>query len=134
MRNLIITTIALCMNILTLFFLFKINKKIKDRIEIGERNFFEDWGLLSRLQELEVKINYLEKIKVRMVKEIVGGHRIEYIECEELTELSGKVVCVVFKEITYKDKLLNPLQMCLEELAEEGYKYKLVDGNLEVTI
>lgn len=134
MKNLIITTIALCMNILTLFFLFKINKKIKDRIETGERNFFVDWGLSSRVQELEVKINYLEKIKVRTVKEIVERHGIEYIEYEELTDLSGKVVCVVFKEITYKDKLLNPLQWCLEELTEEGYKYKLVDENLEVTI
>ena len=134
MRNLIITTIALCMIILTLFFLFKINKKIKDRIETGERNFFVDWGLSSRVQELEVKINYLEKIKVRTVKEIVERHGIEYIEYEELTDLSGKVVCVVFKEITYKDKLLNPLQWCLEELTEEGYKYKLVDENLEVRI
>lgn len=135
MRNLIITTIALCMNILTLFLIFKtinnikyITRKMQEKISWLQKRNAEITGDLADVKKAASKLN------VKIVKEIVRVNDIDYEELEELTDLCGKVVCVVFKNITYKDKLFNLLQMCLEELAEEGYKYKLVDENLEITI
>lgn len=132
MINLIIAIITLCMNILTLFFMVKIINNVKHEAQeqisfLGKRNY-------EITEDLKDVKKVASKLNVKIVKGIVERYGIEYIEYEELTELSGKVVCVVFKEITYKDKLFNRLQICLEELTEEGYKYKLVDENLEVTI
>lgn len=135
MRNIIITTIALCMNILTLFFIFKTSKNIKNIT----RNMQEQISLLGKknyeiTEDLEDVKRVASKLNVKIVMGIVRENDIDYEELEKLTDLRGNVVCVVFKDITCKAKLFNPLQMCLEELAEEGYKYKLVDENLEITI
>jgi hypothetical protein len=135
MRNIIITTIALCMNILTLFFIFKTSKNIKNIT----RNMQEQISLLGKknyeiTEDLEDVKRVASKLNVKIVIGIVRENDIDYEELEKRTDLRGNVLCVVFKDITCKEKLFNPLQMCLEELAEEGYKYKLVDENLEITI
>lgn len=135
MRNLIITTIALCMNVLTLFFIFKTSKNIK----YITRKIQEQISWLQKrnaeiTEDLADVKKVARKLKVKNVKRIVREKGIDYEELEEITNLNGKVVCLVFKDITYNYKPFNPLQICLEELTEEGYKYKLVDENLEVTI
>lgn len=135
MINLIITIITLCMNILTLFFMVKIINIINNvKHEAQEQISFLGKRNYEITEDLKDVKKVASKLNVKIVKGIVERYGIEYIEYEELTELSGKVVCVVFKEITYKDKLFNRLQICLEELTEEGYKYKFVDENLEITI
>lgn len=135
MINLIITIITLCMNILTLFFMVKIINIINNvKHEAQEQISFLGKRNYEITEDLKDVKKVASKLNVKIVKGIVREYDIDYKELEELTELSGKVVCVVFKEITYNDKPFNRLQICLEELTEEGYKYKLVDENLEITI
>jgi len=86
------------------------------------------------MEELKGVKKIASKLNVRIITRIVRENDIDYEDFEEITNLNKIVVCVVFKDITYKNELLNPLQMCLEDLEEEGYKYKLVDGDLEITI
>lgn len=135
MRNIIITTIALCMNILTLFFIFKIINIINNvKHEAQEQISFLGKRNYEITEDLEDVKRVASKLNVKIVMGIVRENDIGYEELEKRTDLRGNVVCVVFKDITCKDALFNPLQMCLEELAEAGYKYKLADENLEVTI
>lgn len=135
MKNLIITTISLCMNVFVLFLMFKIINIInivkhesQERISLlGKKNY-------EIIEDLKDVKKVASKLNVKIVTRIVRENNIDYEDFEEITNLNKIVVCVVFKDIAYKNELLNPLQMCLEDLEEEGYKYKLVDGNLEITI
>ena len=104
MKNLIITTISLCMNVFVLFLMFNIINTVK--------------------HESQERASLLSKKNCETVGDLE----------DETTNLNKISVCVVFKDAAYKNELLNKLQMCLEDLEEEGCKYKLVDWNLEITI
>lgn len=75
------------------------------------------------------------KLNVKVIKEVISTNGIDYEELKEFTDLNGVITCVAFNGIyTHSNERFNLLQTCLEELTEEGYRYKLVDDNLEITI
>lgn len=121
MINLIITILILCINILTLIFLFKTYKKIKEKEEYDFLNY----------KIIYKNFRELEKTKVKVVSKIIEKNRIGYTEREELKDICG-ITAVVFKNLRYEEGGFPSLQMCLEELIEAGYEYKITDGDLEI--
>lgn len=121
MINLIITILILCINILTLIFLFKIYKKIKEKEEYDFLNY----------KIIYKNFRELEKTKVKVVSKIIEKHGIGYTERKELKDICG-ITAVVFKNLRCEEGGFPSLQMCLEELIEAGYEYKITDGDLGI--
>lgn len=148
MRNIIgIVLVIIVLLIITLAIMLKMYSNIKHvTMRMEEKNAWLDeriTNIQARSVESASEITrdltdvkkVASKLNVKIVKEIISTNGIEYEELKEFADLSGVITCVAFNEIySHSNEQFNLLQTCLEELTEEGYEYKLVDDNLEITI